>query len=77
MNRKIFLMVIVAEALLSMMTNCTTIPLTIDKPNIISFIIRWPDKIKEGTELYDLSKDVEELHDVAYQYPEILEKMIL
>jgi len=33
---------------------------------------------KKGTpfELYDLSKDLEELHDVADQYPDILEKMI-
>ena len=28
-------------------------------------------------ELYDLSKDLEELHDVADQYPDILEKMIM
>ena len=26
-------------------------------------------------ELYDLSKDIEELHDVAAQYPKIIEKM--
>ena len=30
---------------------------------------------KAPFELYDLSKDIEELHDVAAQYPEIIEKM--
>ena len=28
-------------------------------------------------ELYDLGKDLEELHDVADQNPEVLEKMIM